>query len=495
MQRVESGNTTDGNSPFFAALRHGVFALNAPALMPGGLHQIIKQSPHARLTFPVFLQGPQLERKAAKPQGKGSETKRPPIARTCRIAKLELPCKYASGDSRHIQVCRDWRLNLCRMKISCYLTRSVLCWMILGTSLAVYGDALDSWATVPSGTTNRLWAVTFGGGLFVAAGDAGTVLTSSNGMAWNPVVLGITNSLRGAAYGQGQFVCVGASGFVMASTDGMSWSPQSSGTTNQLNAVASTTLGFVAAGKAGTIVTSSDGSNWVVQTSGTATPFVGLGSGFGRIYAGAQQGGPTLFWSSNGSVWFYETNTLWTFPFNGGFAVGNGVLLGVEIRGLFARSLDGDTWATSGIPYYYGFGLAFARDTFVTVGFNITSGGGNIGTSTAGTNWQTRFSQTSAARLLSVAYGKHRFIAVGDSGSIVASAPLLWLSEPLASPGGFQMTLNGDPGGVYHLQETPSVSTPSWSELGVVTNSSGVLYLVVSRAAGSPGAFYRAVAD
>src|SRR5262249_1273770 len=72
-----------------------------------------------------------------------------------------------------------------------------LCWTILVITFPVFGGPLDSWTIVPSGTTNHLRAVAFGGGVFVAAGDFGTVLTSSNGVVWTAVALGIMDSLRG----------------------------------------------------------------------------------------------------------------------------------------------------------------------------------------------------------------------------------------------------------------------------------------------------------
>ncbi len=379
----------------------------------------------------------------------------------------------------------------------CGLSHWNLSWILLAAALPALSDPLDNWTIVPSGTTNHLRGVAFGGGLFVAAGDFGTVLTSSNGTVWTPVTAGITNALRGVAYGQGRFVAVGTLGQIITSSDGLAWSAPSSGTLNQLNAVAAGDLGFVAAGNAGTILTSSDGSNWVAQASGTAVPFVGLGFGFGRIYAGADVNTPALFWSTNGAVWSYFTNVPPSQQpdlFNGPFAYGNGALLGVRIRGLFARSLDGDTWTSFGSPFFYCFGLTYARDTFVTVGGNFNGGQRTVGTSTNGINWQTRYLQNNEPRLLSVAYGQHRFVAVGDNGAILASAPLLWLSNPSASLGSLHLTLHGEPGCVYHIEGTTNFSTPSWREVGLVTNVADLTEFAVPLPPDSQSGFYRASA-
>jgi hypothetical protein len=382
------------------------------------------------------------------------------------------------------------------MKIIRHLQRWKACWVFLAIAFPVFGDPLDNWTIIPSGTTNYLGAVTFGDGVFVAAGDYGTILTSSNGVDWLPSTTGITNSLFGVAQGQGQFVAVGQYGVVFTSSNGVAWSSQSSGTANNLYAVAYTDVGFVAVGDSGTIVTSSNGSNWVVQTSGTSARFVGVGAGFGKAFAGAAVNPPALFWSTNGSVWSYMTNVpVYQQPglFGGGFAYGNGVLLGVEIRGLYCRSTDGVTWTNYGSGFSYCYGIANARSVFVMVGVT-RSGGQVVGTSTNGLEWQTRCSTTAGGGLQSVAYGQHRFVAVGNGGLIVASDPMLWLSNPAVASNGFCMTLNGEPGNVYHVQMTTNISIPLWDDIGVVTNTADTVEFTVPFPADSASAFYRVAA-
>jgi len=127
----------------------------------------------------------------------------------------------------------------------------------------------------------------FGGGRFVAVGDSGTVLMSSDGTIWsaaNPVT---QKSLLSVAYGPGRFVAVGQSGTIVSSSDGVTWLAENSVTTNRLAAVAWTDLGFVAVGDQGTILTSGDAANWTIQSSGTSSRLVGVGNGFGRTFIGA----------------------------------------------------------------------------------------------------------------------------------------------------------------------------------------------------------------
>ncbi len=59
-------------------------------------------------------------------------------------------------------------------------------------------EPLDHWhlsAGLP--TPNALNCITFGNGLFIAAGDAGTILTSSDLVSWLPLW---TNTLAGALH-------------------------------------------------------------------------------------------------------------------------------------------------------------------------------------------------------------------------------------------------------------------------------------------------------
>ena len=56
--------------------------------------------------------------------------------------------------------------------------------------------------------------------LFVAVGDNGTILTSSDGTTWTSRTSGTTEKLRGGAYGNSTLVVVGASGTILTSSDG-----------------------------------------------------------------------------------------------------------------------------------------------------------------------------------------------------------------------------------------------------------------------------------
>jgi hypothetical protein len=371
----------------------------------------------------------------------------------------------------------------------------VLCLGVLGIMGRAYGGPLDDWSAVTSGTTNHLRAIAFGGGRFVAAGDNGTVLTSLDGISWTLRSSGVTNSIYGLAYGSGKFVAVGSAGLIKTSSDGVTWVPQNPPIFNftQLNAVTAADFGFVTVGNSGTILISSNGSNWIPRSLATSQNLIGTGVGFGKVFFGAAANAPALFWSTNGSDWSYVTNVPPASQpdlFNGGFVTGDGVTVGVGSRGLFYRTEDGDAWTRVSSPFFYCFAIANARHTFVTVGGDYEGIERTVGTSTNGLNWQTRYFKNNEGRLLSVAYGNHRFVAVGDGGAIVVSDPLMWLSNPNVVGGAFKLTLNGESNRMYRIQKAINISG-SWHDVATVTNGSDSVEVTLPIS--EPAAFYRAV--
>jgi hypothetical protein len=118
------------------------------------------------------------------------------------------------------------------------------------------GGAGTTWTLRTSGTSNDLYGVTYGNGLFVAVGEEGTILTSRDGVNWTPRASGTDNSLEGVTYGNGLFVAVGEEGTILTSRDGVNWTERISGTSNDLYGVTYGNGLFVAVGEEGTILTS-----------------------------------------------------------------------------------------------------------------------------------------------------------------------------------------------------------------------------------------------
>ena len=116
-----------------------------------------------------------------------------------------------------------------------------------------------------------LQTVTHGTNGYVAAGLAGVLLTSTNGIDWTEQNSGTGFYLRGAAFGGGRYVVVGDGGTILTSPTGQVWTRQESGVEVQLEAVASNGEFFVAVGDQGTVLRSnSGGTGWAMADAPTA---------------------------------------------------------------------------------------------------------------------------------------------------------------------------------------------------------------------------------
>src|SRR5437867_1631892 len=84
------------------------------------------------------------------------------------------------------------------------------------------------WIPVNSGTTNTLNDIDSLFSTILAVGDAGTILSSTDGATWQARNSGTTQALLGI-YG---YYVVGAGGTILQTPDnGTTWEPRNSGTT------------------------------------------------------------------------------------------------------------------------------------------------------------------------------------------------------------------------------------------------------------------------
>lgn len=110
--------------------------------------------------------------------------------------------------------------------------------------------------------------VCYGNNLFVAVGNNGVIITSSDGETWTTRTSGINTTLSSICYDNNIFVTVGSSGVILSSSDAETWTTRTSGVESLFsNSIASVTYDssfnlFVAVGAFTSILTSSDGETW-----------------------------------------------------------------------------------------------------------------------------------------------------------------------------------------------------------------------------------------
>jgi hypothetical protein len=135
---------------------------------------------------------------------------------------------------------------------------------------------------------------------FVSVGEKGLIIRSADGEHWTRSITTTTNDLYDIASGNGLWVAVGTNGTVLVSNDANAFPRTSSGTTGQLYGVTYGANGFVAVGESGTILRSSDGQHWSLQQVQPVDLF-GVTYGNGRYVAVGASG--HMFDSSDGLAW------------------------------------------------------------------------------------------------------------------------------------------------------------------------------------------------
>jgi hypothetical protein len=124
------------------------------------------------------------------------------------------------------------------------------------------------WVNRSSGTDKVLAGATYGSGKYVVVGHYGTILTSVDLASWTSRTSGTTSHLSDVIFENGKFVAVGADGMILTSPDGLTWSRQTSPSMARLSGIAYGESTFLVVGSDGTILTSSDGISWTARLSG-----------------------------------------------------------------------------------------------------------------------------------------------------------------------------------------------------------------------------------
>ncbi len=194
-------------------------------------------------------------------------------------------------------------------------------YVAIGAHYAQYSSNGTEWS---NDQDLRKWlsAVASGGRVFVIVGEGGAIFVSSDhGKTWAAKTSGTVEDLKAVCYGNGRFVAVGNSGTVLTSTDGDRWSAVNSGTSQNLNGVACGEERFVAVGRGGTVIVSKDGQNWRAADRPPATshPLQAVGYGPAGFVAVSYH---RIFYSPHGQNWYEADSptgkTLHTVAFGAG---------------------------------------------------------------------------------------------------------------------------------------------------------------------------------
>jgi hypothetical protein len=320
------------------------------------------------------------------------------------------------------------------------------------------GGNPTTWTAVSNSTfgTNRIEAITYGNGKFVAGDYDGRMAYSSDGISWTAIPSGTgagtstfgTSRIRAVAYGAGKFVALGDSDKMAYSADGISWT---AGSTKSLfsdtfgcNSIAWGGDKFVAGGGDGQMAYSSDGISWTAVLDSTfgTTDIRGIAYGGGRFIAVSWSG--KVAYSDNGTSWTAVSSSTFTGDtdytnndYINGVAYGaNKFVAAMRYRIAYSNN-NGTSWTmVSSHPFgrdnprtdYSDFyAIAWSGSRFVIVGDSGTGANytGRRAYSADGISWTAisshPFNVSNEDMINAIAYGNGKFVAVGANGKIAYS--------------------------------------------------------------------------
>ncbi len=313
--------------------------------------------------------------------------------------------------------------------------------LLFGICLGRAADLLDSWAERYVGTMVR--DVAYGGGLFVAAGDA--FYDSLDGVCWMRRALDTPsiNGIWGVAYGNGRFVAVESGAArresrVYTSAGGTAWQQSTTMPACQLPVINRVFFGggtFLAVGQEPNPSTA-PGYHWLVMTSSDGVSWT-------------RHSGPT----SSGEAYYLNAATYG----DGVFVVG-GWSVNPTAQGFVLTSTDLTIWVpVTGFPFTVVNGLTYGKGLFVAAGSSIA-------TSSDGVQWTNQSSGVQSG-LSGVAFGGDSFVAVGEPRLILSSTDAINWTQHATRVDGLQGVTYGNGSfvavGAYYTDHPRGVAVQS----------------------------------
>lgn len=284
-----------------------------------------------------------------------------------------------------------------------------------GESIHVTTEGGWRWRN-PTPTGNGITRAAFVNNLFLLGGLRGTILTSSDGLAWTPRPIPAQNNVFAFRYVGNRYVAMASLNAIYTSPDAITWTQRNLGIDGTVSALQDMTAGsdgrLVAVGTAGVTAVSTDaGETWTVGNLGANNTDSLTGATFtlGRYFAVSIAQG-RVYSSPDGVSWNFTTINV---PWLRGLAYGAGRLVAVGAAGAIFTSTDGANWtpATSGTANDL-YGVSFLNGRFIAVGTI-----GTILTSPDGLTWTARSAGGNQSNLQNTAYGAGRYVIGGQAGN------------------------------------------------------------------------------
>ena len=325
--------------------------------------------------------------------------------------------------------------------LSRVVTFFMCCLVALPVSAA---DDLWEWVT-PWPQGHGLKAAAAGNGVWVAVGEKGTVVTSTDGIEWWTTHTGADYGLRNVVWGNGLFVAVGGAlgggggpepspfyGVVLTSTDGINWTERVRTDGLPLSGVAWFGSRFVVIGYGSEVLFSPDGISWWRRNIDRY-----IGKMIGPAWNGSTlvmiaQGGPSqwpplpagVFISEDGEHWSLGRGFTHEFMPAGIAALGGRfVIVGRDHKpGGESVWVSDDGWAWTEVPYEAPEGIGYGFSKIVAGGDRfIAWEPGIVGTSLDGYVWLVEEKTVAQGKAYKIEWLGDGYLAVGAEGFMMSS--------------------------------------------------------------------------
>jgi len=314
--------------------------------------------------------------------------------------------------------------------------------------------------------TFQVWLIDSKGDLSNGLSGSFEVLPSGGSSTWTKLSASPPAELLGIGSNGGLYVAVGVSGTVMTSPDLASWSVRSTGVTHTLRSVALSASKAVAVGDNASgesiVLTSNDGASWTatyrsIDCAGvpcasvsqlskviwTGTKFVAVGM---ERLAGAQMFHALVLTSPDGVAWtkrapqtialsdeFYGPQMRWVSSI--AWSGSTFVLMAIDVNWdpVVWTSTDAQVWtlASGGLPTTVVWAgpltdVTWANGRFVTVDMSGWHGGAPVFASVDGVSWEVDRNTDDLPQMNAVTAKNGEFLAVGDSYKETSTDGLTW---------------------------------------------------------------------
>jgi hypothetical protein len=261
-----------------------------------------------------------------------------------------------------------------------------------GTYVGGAGDGIYSiqtstdtinWTLRTSGFINRILAVTYANGIFVAGGFSGILNTSTNAIVWTLRTTVINGSENLSLTSLNGTYIIGSVGGVLASTNAIVWKLRTCGLSTpstQIYAVGAGGNLILAGGQSNSgISVSTDSINWTLRTSGIVSQTIRSISYGNGIYLASGSLGGTLISSTDTISWTLRTSSIGNTIFSSpnkiqSIIYANSTYIICGETGSICTSTDSITWSPRSTNITFSlYALTYGNDIVVAGGLSASS--------------------------------------------------------------------------------------------------------------------------